>query len=30
VGQAKQMRFLVSRGFGGEAIRKVVSGSSDD
>jgi regulatory protein len=30
VGQAKQMRFLASRGFGGEAIRKVVSGSSDD
>jgi regulatory protein len=28
--RAKQMRFLASRGFGGEAIRKVVSGSDDD
>ena len=28
--RAKQMRFLASRGFGGEAIRKVVSESDDD
>ncbi len=28
--RAKQMRFLASRGFGGEAIRKVVSGGDDD
>lgn len=28
--RAKQMRFLASRGFGGEAIRKVVSGGGDD
>ena len=26
----KQMRFLASRGFGGEAIRKVVAGACDD
>jgi regulatory protein len=29
-GRGKQIRFLASRGFGGEAIRKAVSGSSDD
>lgn len=29
-GRAKQMRFLASRGFGAEAIRRVVSGSEDD
>lgn len=28
-GRAKQMRFLASRGFGAEAIRRVVSGSDD-
>lgn len=28
--RAKQMRFLASRGFGAEAIRKVVSGPDDD
>jgi regulatory protein len=28
--RAKQMRFLASRGFGGEAIRRVVSGGGDD
>ncbi len=28
-GRARQMRFLASRGFGGEAIRKVVSGVDD-
>ena len=28
--RAKQMRFLASRGFGGEAIRKVVSGGSEE
>jgi regulatory protein len=28
--RGKQMRFLVSRGFGGDAIRKVVSGGSDE
>lgn len=28
--RAKQMRFLASRGFGGEAIRKVVAGASED
>ena len=28
--RAKQMRFLASRGFGGEAIRKVVAGAFDD
>lgn len=27
---AKQMRFLASRGFGGDAIRRVVSGKLDD
>jgi regulatory protein len=27
---AKQMRFLATRGFGGDAIRKVVAGASDD
>ncbi len=29
-GRAKQMRFLASRGFGAEAIRRVVRGSEDD
>ena len=29
-GRAKQMRFRASRGFGAEAIRRVVSGSEDD
>ena len=29
-GRAKQMRFLASRGFGTEAIRRVVSGADDD
>ena len=29
-GRGKQMRFLASRGFGGDAIRKVVSGGDDD
>jgi regulatory protein len=28
--RGKQMRFLASRGFGGDAIRKVVSGGGDD
>lgn len=28
--RGKQMRFLASRGFGGDAIRKVVSGGDDD
>ncbi|WP_294769632.1 recombination regulator RecX [uncultured Rhodoferax sp.] len=28
--RAKQMRFLASRGFGGDTIRKVVSGADDD
>jgi regulatory protein len=28
--RGKQMRFLASRGFGGEAIRKVVSGAWED
>lgn len=28
--RAKQMRFLASRGFGGDAIRKVVAGGCDD
>ncbi|MBP6483673.1 MAG: recombination regulator RecX [Rhodoferax sp.] len=28
--RARHMRFLASRGFGGDAIRKVVSGSVDD
>lgn len=29
-GRARQMRFLASRGFGTEAIRRVVSGGEDD
>ncbi|HMN92035.1 MAG TPA: recombination regulator RecX [Hydrogenophaga sp.] len=29
-GRAKQMRFLASRGFGADAIRRVVCGSDDD
>ena len=29
-GRAKQMRFLASRGFAGDTINKVVSGSFDD
>lgn len=29
-GRAKQMRFLAARGFGGEAIRRVVSRAEDD
>ena len=29
-GRARQMRFLASRGFGAEAIRRVVSGADDD
>lgn len=29
-GRAKQIRFLASRGFGAEAIRRVVQGSEDD
>ena len=29
-GRAKQMRFLASRGFSGEAIRRVVAGGEDD
>ena len=29
-GRGKQMRFLASRGFGGEVIRKVVGGGLDD
>lgn len=28
--RGKQMRFLASRGFGGEAIRRVVQGADDD
>ena len=28
--RAKQMRFLATRGFGGDAIRKVVAGSFDE
>jgi regulatory protein len=28
--RAKQMRFLASRGFGAEAIRRVVAGTEDD
>jgi regulatory protein len=28
--RGKQMRFLASRGFGGDAIRRVVSGAADD
>ena len=28
-GRARQMRFLASRGFGTEAIRRVVSGGDD-
>jgi regulatory protein len=28
--RAKQMRFLASRGFGGDTIRRVVSGGEDD
>jgi regulatory protein len=28
--RAKQMRFLAARGFGGEAIRRVVAGAGDD
>jgi len=28
--RAKQMRFLASRGFGGETIRKVVAGAAED
>ena len=27
---AKQMRFLASRGFGGDVIRRIVAGASDD
>ena len=29
-GRAKQMRFLAARGFGADAIRRVVSQSEDD
>ncbi len=29
-GRAKQMRFLAARGFGAEAIRRVVRGADDD
>lgn len=29
-GRAKQMRFLASRGFGADAIRRVVAGGEDD
>ena len=29
-GRAKQMRFLAARGFGAEAIRRVVSGADED
>ena len=29
-GRAKQMRFLASRGFGAEAIPRVVQGGEDD
>jgi regulatory protein len=28
--RARQMRFLASRGFGGDAIRRVVAGAEDD
>jgi regulatory protein len=28
--RAKQMRFLASRGFGGDTIHRVVSGGDDD
>jgi regulatory protein len=28
--RAKQMRFLASRGFGGDTIHRVVSGGGDD
>lgn len=28
--RARQMRFLAARGFGGEAIRRVVAGAADD
>jgi regulatory protein len=28
--KAKQMRFLAARGFGADAIRRVVSGREDD
>jgi regulatory protein len=28
--RGKQMRFLASRGFGGDAIRRVVAGAADD
>jgi regulatory protein len=28
--RARQMRFLAARGFGGEAIRRVVAGADDD
>ena len=28
--RAKQMRFLAARGFGGEAIRRVVAGADED
>ncbi len=28
--RGKQMRFLASRGFGGEAIRRVVQGAEDE
>ena len=28
--RAKQMRFLASRGFGGDVVRKVVAGSDED
>ena len=29
-GRAKQMRFLAGRGFGGDAIQRVISGGDDD
>ncbi|MBW8722544.1 MAG: RecX family transcriptional regulator, partial [Polaromonas sp.] len=29
-GRAKQMRFLASRGFGGDVIRRVVSQADED
>jgi regulatory protein len=29
-GRAKQMRFLAARGFGAEAIRRVVKGGEED
>jgi regulatory protein len=28
--RGRQMRFLASRGFGGEAIRRVVAGATED